>query len=158
MVLPFSCTRVPVIPVTFLEIIVTYPSSFSDSFPHISPFSDSFHHIYSLYFLYYSTDFLSDSLHCIPGIFHNIPVFPPLILSYFCSEFFFFAMFQSVYFISLPSLFAFILATLFLSQCFWSYPHRCITHLLSHYLIHYPLCLVHFPNSTVYPSCGFAII
>jgi hypothetical protein len=74
-------------------------------------------------------------------------------------------MFQSVYlfhpsFLSSfsSSLFAFILATMFLSQCFWSYRHRCITLLLSHYFIHCPLCLMHFSSSAVYPTCCFAIM
>jgi len=47
---------------------------------------------------------------------------------------------------------------MFLNQCLWSYPRRCITHLLSHYLIHCPFYLMHLVSSAAYPSRGFAII
>jgi hypothetical protein len=53
---------------------------------------------------------------------------------------------------------AFILATMFLNHCLWSYPHRCIAHLLFCYLIHCPFCLMQLLSSAVYPSCGLAIM
>jgi hypothetical protein len=87
-VLLFSSTRLSIIPVTFLEFFIVSLCFFPDSFSHVSPMLLSFVLSYLLlanFFPSYSTYFLLGSLHFIPGIFHNIPVFPLQFLLSHCS-------------------------------------------------------------------------
>lgn len=83
--LSFSCTRLSTIPVISLKFFYRIPVFFIRFFTShftLPPLIRSIIFIpCDFFFPSYSTHFVSYSLHCIPGIFHNILVFLPPILA-----------------------------------------------------------------------------
>ena len=111
MVLPVSCTRLSIIPVTFLEILLSYPNVFFQ-IPFITfhpSSSDSFHRIYSLRFFFHLIPLISSRIHYTAFQVFSV-IFQFFSLQFLLSQLwlflfrvFFPEMFQFVFFFHIPS-------------------------------------------------------